>query len=398
MLENQQYQHLQEDDEINLLDYWRVIWKYKILIGIICLTIVLFSAIYSFCLPKIYKSTATILPAQGSGGSGSSMMANPAVQNIAPFLGISTSTTNEKIILSILKSRAIRERIVNQFNLKDYYKCLQLDSAINSLSGATKISPSKDGIILIDVEDKDPKMAANIANAYIEHLNHLNTEFGIGTASRQRRFIAEQLAKAEKNLKDAEDTLKEFQEKHRAISLVDQARGAVDASATIRSEIATAEVQLQVMQNFTKDSHPEVISLRRKIQELKRQLAKSQYSTGLDLPSETGNPEYTKKEIYVPVANIPGVGLELGRLARDVKVQEAVYTFLTQELEKAKIDEVRDLPVVQPLDTAVPAIQKCKPKIKQNILLSGVVSLFFSIFVAFSLEYINKQRVKELKS
>ncbi|MCR4321326.1 MAG: Wzz/FepE/Etk N-terminal domain-containing protein, partial [Candidatus Brocadiaceae bacterium] len=192
MLENQQYQHLQEDDEINLLDYWRVIWKYKILIGIICSAIVLFSAIYSFCLPKIYKSTATILPAQSD--QRSSMMANPAVQNIAPFLGISTSTTNEKIILNILKSRAIRERIVNQFNLKDYYKCLRLDSAIDSLGGATKISPSKDGIISIDIEDKDPEMAANIANAYIEHLNHLNTEFGIGTASRQRRFIAEQLA------------------------------------------------------------------------------------------------------------------------------------------------------------------------------------------------------------
>ena len=375
MLENQQYPHLQEVDEINLLDYWRVIWKYKRLIGIICSAIVLFSAIYSFCLPKIYKSTATILPAQSD--QRSSIMGNPAAQNIALLTGISTSTTSEKVLLNILKSRIIKEKIVNQFNLKDYYKCLQLDMAIKSLGGATKISHStKDGIISIDVEDKDPEMAANIANAYIEHLNHLNAEFGIGAASRQRRFIAEQLAKAEKNLKDAEDTLKEFQEKHRAISLVDQAKGAVDASATIRSEIATAEVQLQVMQNFTKDSHPEVISLRRKIQELKRQLAKSQYSTGLDLPSETGNPEYTKKEIYVPVANIPRVGLELGRLARDVKVQEAVYTFLTQELERAKIDEVRDLPVVQPLDPAVPAIYKCKPKIKQNIQLSGVVSLF----------------------
>ena len=396
MLENQPYQHLQEDDEINLLDYWRVIWKYKILIGIICSAIVLFSAIYSFCLPKIYKSTATILPAQSN--QGSSIMGNPAAQNIALLTGISTSTTDEKTFLSILKSRTIKEKIVNQFNLKDYYKCLRLDSAINSLGGVTKISPSKDGIISIDVEDKEPEMAAKIANAYIEHLNQLNAEFGIGTASRRRRFIAEQLAKADKSLKAAEDTLKEFQEKHRAISLVDQARGAVDASATIRSEIATAEVQLQVMQNFTKDSHPEVISLRRKIQELKCQLAKSQYSTGLDLPSETGNPEYTKKEIYVPVANIPRVGLELGRLARDVKVQEAVYTFLTQELEKAKIDEVRDLPVVQPLDPAVPAIYKCKPKRMLNILLSGVVSLFLSIFTAFSLEYINKQRAKGLKS
>jgi len=397
MLENQQYQHLQEDDEINLLDYWRVIWKYKILIGIICSAIVLFSAIYSFCSPKIYKSTATILPAQSN--QGSSIMGNPAVQNISLLTGISTSTTDEKTFLSILKSRTIKEKIVNQFNLKDYYKCLQLDKAIKSLDGATKISHSiKEGIISIDVEDKDPEMAANIANAYIEHLNQLNAEFGIGTASRQRRFIAEQLAKAEKSLKAAEDTLKEFQEKHRAISLEEQAKGAAEAGVSIRSEIATAEVQLQVMQNFAKDSHPEIISLRRKIQELKRQLAKSQYSTRLDLPLETGNPQYTKKGLSTPAATIPLVGLELGRLARDVMVQEAVYTFLTQELERAKIDEVRDLPVVQPLDTAVPAIQKCKPKIKQNILLSGVVSLFLSIFTAFSLEYINKQRAKGLKS
>ena len=396
MLENQPYRHLQEDDEINLLDYWRVIWKYKRLIGIICSTIVLFSAIFSFCSPKIYKSTATILPAQSA--QGSSMMGNPMAQTVALSAGISTLTTNEKAFLSILKSRIIKEKIVNQFNLKDYYKYLRLDSAITSLGDATKISLSKDGIISIDVEDKDPEMAANIANAYIEYLNQLNAEFGIGTASRRRRFIAEQLAKAEKSLKAAEDTLKEFQEKHRAISLEEQAKGAAEAGVSIRSEIATAEVQLQVMQNFAKDSHPEIISLRRKIQELKRQLAKSQYSTRLDLPLETGNPQYTKKGLSTPAATIPLVGLELGRLARDVMVQETVYTFLTQELERAKIDEVRDLPVVQPLDTAVPAIQKCKPKIKQNILLSGVVSLFLSIFTAFSLEYINKQRAKGLKS
>lgn len=390
----QQNQPLLGEDEINLLDYWRVIWKRKILIGIICLTTVLVVMVYSLRLPKIYKSVATILPSQGGGGGGGGIMSNPAVSNLAPFLGISAPTTNRDIILSILKSRLIVEKIVDHFNLKDYYKSPYLDKAINSLKGATKILPSKDGIITIEVEDKDPKMAADIANAYIEHLNRLNSQFGIGTAGRQRRFIADQLAREEKNLRKAEDILKEFQEKYCAVSIPEQARETFEAATKIKAEIVAAEVQLQVMQNYTKEAHPEAIKLKRKIDELKRQLAQSQYSTGLDLPPATGAAGHFRKEIYLPAVNVPQIGLELARLTRNVKVREAVYTMLTQELEKAKIDEVRDMPVVQPLDRAVPPHSKYKPNIRQNMTLALVVSLFLGIFIAFGLEYIDKQKSK----
>ena len=97
----------------------------------------------------------------------------------------------------------------------------------------------------------------------------------------------------------------------------------------------------------------------------------------------------------LPGAQVPKVGLEQGRLMRDLKVQESVYVLLTQQLEQAKIGEAQDTPVVQVLDRAVPAIRKSKPKIKLNMALAGAVSLFLGIFLAFFLEYIQRQRSLE---
>jgi len=280
---------------------------------------------------------------------------------------------------------------VAHFNLKDYYKALHLEEAIRALKGATKITVSKEGLIKIKVEDTDPKMAADIANGYPDHLDRFMAHYGTGAAGRQRRFIEGQLTKTKADLKIAEEGLREFQEKNRAISIKEQARGAIAAAGQLKGEIIASEVQLQVMQNFATELNPKVIRLKRKISELKRQLAQSQYET-IDLPGVTANPGHTKKDIYLPPAKFPVVGLELARLTRDLKIQDTVYILLTQQLEQVKIAEAKDTPVVQVLDRAVPAIHKSKPKIKLNMALAGAVSLFLGIFLVFLLEYIQRQK------
>ena len=55
------------EDEINLLDYWRVLVKRKLLIGIIVGAAFVASIIYSLTLPPIYASTASIFPPQQEG-------------------------------------------------------------------------------------------------------------------------------------------------------------------------------------------------------------------------------------------------------------------------------------------------------------------------------------------
>ena len=314
-----------DEDGINLLDYWRVIWKYKWFIGILCSSSVLAALIFGLLSPKIYESKATILLPKEGGGSGllSVLGASGLMQQMGG-ISIPSLTPNRDIFISILKSRTMAQELVEQFKLKDYYKALHLEDAIGSLKGATKVAVSKEGVISIKVEDRNPKLAADIANGYTDHLDRLMARFGTGTASNQRRFIREQLVKAEKGLNSAEETLRRFQERNRAILLGDMANS-----------------------------------------------------------------------MRLPGAQVPKVGLEQGRLMRDLKVQESVYVLLTQQLEQAKIGEAQDTPVVQVLDRAIPAIRKSKPKIKLSMAMAGAVSLFLGIFLAFFLEYIQRQRSLE---
>ena len=391
-MESQGSQRIYDEDEINLLDYWRVIWKYKWLIGILCSTSVVAAMIFGMLSPKIYGSTTTIIIPNESGGGGllSAIGASGIARQITGA-SLPSFTPNRDIFISILKSRTLAQTLVEKFNLKDHYKALQIENAINAIKGATNVSLSKEGVIEIRVEDVDPKMAADLANGYPDHLDRLMAHYGTGAAGRQRRFVEAQLTKTKADLKKAEETLRNFQEKNKAISIREQATGAIEAGGRIKGEIMTSEVQLQVMRNFATDSNPQVIRLERKIAELKHQLARVQYDT-IELPGVPANPGHPKKDIYLPPAKFPRVGLELARLTRALKVREAVYMLLTQQLEQAAIAEAKDTPVVQVLDRAVPALRKSKPKIKLSMAIWGALSLFLGIFLAFFLEYIQRQR------
>jgi len=393
MAEEQSRPRPYDEEEINLLDYWRVIWKYRWLTGILCSTSVLAALIFGLLSPKIYESRVTILSPRetGSGGLLSALGAAGIAQQIAG-VSIPSLVPNRDLLISVLKSRLIAKDVVERFNLKERYKTIALEEVVEAAKNIPKVSATKEGLIEIKVEDTDPKMAADMANFYVERLDGLVSKFGTTAVSRQRRFISGQLEKTGKELKAAEEELRAFQEKNRAVSIGQQASGAIEAAAGLKGEIVASEVQLQVMRNFATESNPDVIRLTRRIGELKRQLGQAQYSAGLDLPALTDNPGHPQKEIYVPTAKMPKLGLELARLTRDLKVQETVYTLLTQQFEQAKIAEAQDSPVVQVLDRAVPAIYKSKPKIKLNMALAGAVSLFVGIVLTFFLEYMQRQR------
>jgi uncharacterized protein involved in exopolysaccharide biosynthesis len=267
-----------------------------------------------------------------------------------------------------------------------------MDLAIRRIQGATSISVSKEGVIAVKVEDADPKLAADIANGYTTTLDRMFAKLGTSEAGRQRAFIAERLEKTEKALRQGEEALRDFQERNKAIVLQEQAKRSIEAAAQAKGQIAAAEVQLQVMRGFATESNPQVVQQKRQIEEMKRQLGQMQYSQGLELPSESANPGQPRQEMYVPFTKMPELERDLIRLTRDVKVQETVFTLLTQQFEQAKIAEARDTPMVQILDRAVPAERKSKPSTTVNVAIAALLSLFLGISLAFFLEYLDHIR------
>src|SRR5207247_4835325 len=102
-----------------------------------------------------------------------------------------------------------------------------------------------------------------------------------------------------------------------------------------------------------------------------RQLGQMQYGDGLAATLRGQD----QRDFAVPFSRVPAVGLELARLTRDLKTQETVVTLLTGQLEQAKIDEAKDMPAVQVLDPAAVPEHHSKPRLRDNLLIAGSVTL-----------------------
>jgi uncharacterized protein involved in exopolysaccharide biosynthesis len=387
-----------QEDEINLLDYWRVMRKHGwMILGLVFLSVFTVGFYTYFFMTKIYESKASILAPKESGGGGAGLAAALAASGAGQLLGniLPSSGSNRDVLVAILKSRTMGQELVDRFRLKEYYKAQFAEDAIRGVQGATDILVSKEGVISVKVEDRDPKLAADIANGYVTTLDRLFAKLGTTDASRQRVFIAERLEKTEKALRQAEEALRRFQENNKAIVMQEQARSAIEEAARVKGQIVASEAQLEFLRSFSTEGNPQVVAQRRQIEELKRQLGQMQYGRGMDLPAESANPGQPRREFHLPFTKVPELGMELLRLMREVKIQETVFNLLTAQFEQAKISEARDTASVQVLDRAVPAERKSKPSVRLNMAIAGALSLFVAIFLAFFLEYVTRIRKQE---
>ncbi len=373
-----------EEEEITLREYVAFLTRrWRLIIGLFSFAIAAVSVI-TMTSVKIYESTATLLAPKEGGASLLGGFATAGLLQQMPGLSVPSLAPNRDMLLGILRSRTVAQAVVERFSLQARYRVRYSEDAIKTLHEMTNISVSREGVISVRVLDMDPRVAADVANFFVEQLDRLAGRYGMGEAGHQRIFLSEQLARAKVDLDSAEQKLRRFQERNRAVALQEQTRGAIEAAARLKGEIAAAEVQLQVVRNFATEVNPDVIALRRRIEEMRRQLGQMQY--GDQLAIATALPEQDRRDFTVPFPRLPEVGLELARLTRDVKVQETLVTLLIQQVEHARIAEAKDLPVVQVLDRAVPAQRHAKPRLMVNLAIAAVASLFSGIFFAFLLE------------
>ncbi len=196
------------EDEINLIDYFRVVFKYRRMILWICGIAVVMTAIISLLLPKIYSANASIVPpidivqreselTRALEGGASSMLSK--------VIGV---TSIADMYTGVLESRAVVDTIIDRFDLMKVYKEKQYKSNVRKrLRNNTVIEVSDEGIVNITVEDKDPNMAAAMANAYVEELDRQNKRLSAGQATSKRIFLGNRLKEIEEELSKIENLL-----------------------------------------------------------------------------------------------------------------------------------------------------------------------------------------------
>lgn len=392
-----------KDDEINLLDYCRLIWKHRSLIASLWIASVIFSLIYSLLTPKIYVAAATILIPQefgvGRAGQISVSFGNGAARGTDGGLGLlmdsagglslTAPTPTRDTYLAILKSRTMREEVIGHFK-KTW------GPSVGSLLRDVDISASpKDGTMVVSAAGQDPKLAAEVANFYFENLSNLLARRGKNTASIQLAYFEKQLERTSQDLKEAQNALIEFQEKHRYIAISPATRSAIAMGAMQAGSAMVLEMERNLKRMYLTDQHPEIIALSRRIFESKRLLSHELYGDAQVLPPESpGAPP--RKEFFVAKAKLTPLEFKLVDVFRNLKFREAISSFIVQNIESLKYTSENPAAVhIDWLDRAVPPGGPSKPNIRMNLLAAGVGSLIIGIFLAVILEYI--ERIKALE-
>ena len=368
------------DDVIGLLDLAITLAKHKKLILGAPLTTGLLVAVLSLFMPNSYTATTQIMPPQQH-YSASELLGQTGAPSGFTVTASGIKDPNDTYV-AMLKSRTISDALIRRFKLQSDNDTKIFTDTRKALASASRIIAGKDGLIAIQVDDKDPKRAAEIANGYVEELQKLTQVISVTEASKRRLFLEKQLIQAKQALSGAEISLKQVQEKTGILQLDVQAQALIRAGAELKSQIAMKEVELGVMRTFATGNNPDYIRFQQLVGGMRTQLEKI----------ETGS---------VSTSKAPAAGLEYLRKVRDLKYAETVYELLAKQLEIAKIDEVNEGSLIQILDKAVVPDNKSKPKRSLIVLLATISAGFLTIFYVFikeALQNAKKDTQAQLKA
>jgi tyrosine-protein kinase Etk/Wzc len=376
---------MKQEKSSSFIDYLTVVFKWRRFIIRIFLIITIAAVVISLILPLQYTATTTILPPNPQQEAMFGLMGMNITSNIGGVSGLASmlpgATSMSDLFAAILQSGTIAGRIIKKYDLQSVFKAKTMDDAHKMLLGITKFRVAPEGIIAVSVTWYDKNLAADIANSYIEELDKFNTETAMTTGKRYRIFIEKRLEESTNDMAEAEEALRQFQEKHRTVALEEEIISAIKTIAELKSQIILLEVKKGALSSSSQYNNPYLYDINRELNELKKQLNKIEFGT-----SDT-----TKKEFgagfSVPFVKLPEVAVEYARLFRDVEVQAAIYELLTQQYEQAKIMEVKDTPTIQILDRASPPEKKSMPKRSRIVILAAFFSIIFGISISFFLEW-----------
>jgi uncharacterized protein involved in exopolysaccharide biosynthesis len=350
----------QNEYEISLLDLALVLAENLKLLIFTPLAVGLAALGISFLIPPTYTATTRILPPQQQQSAAATLLANQ-LGALGGVAGAAAGIKNPAdTYVAMIKSRTVADGLLGRFKLRELYDEKYDDDARKELASRTKVTAGKDGLIVVEVDDHDPKRAADIANAYVEALRELTQKLAITEAAQRRLFFENQLKQTKDDLTKAEITLRGSGISEATLKTVPQS--ALEALARLKAQVTAQEVKLGAMRGYMTELNPEFRQAQQELAALHAQLAKAEQ---FDAVKATGN------------------GAEYIAKFRDFKYHETLFELMAKQYEVARLDEAREGVVIQVIDGAQEPERKTGPKKTLIAVISALVALFVMMLIVF---------------
>ena len=337
-----------EDDGISLselagaiLGQWKIIVAGSVLAGAAGLGV-------ASLMKPVFTARTVVMPPQQQQSS-----AAAALGSLGALAGLAGGGIKSPVdqYIALMQSATVSDRLIDRFKLMEVYEEEFRSVARKTLlTKAIITAGKKDGLIVVEVDDHDPKRAADIANAYVDELRLMTNTLAVSEAQQRRRFFEQQLEVTKKRLTEAQVALQESG--FSAGVLRAEPKAAADGYARLRAEVTAAEVRLQTMRRTLADSAPEMQQQQAQLEALRSELAKLEQREAAPSSKDAG---------YI------------GRY-RDYKYQETLFDLYAKQFELARLDESREGGLIQVVDVATAPDRKSKPKRAMYALGAAVLA------------------------
>lgn len=235
------------DDEVNLMDLLLVIAKHNRFIMKFAGGVAVLSIIVLLLMPNVYTAKVMIMPPQQTQSSAASMLMGQ-IGAIGGLTGVDKSPS--AIYTAMLKSRSVADALIDRFKLMELYDAKTYVAVRKILEGDVAITAGKEGMITVEFDHKDAKLAAAIANGYVEELDNLVRTLAAKEALGRKLFFEKQLGEVHESLDRAELEMKGFQEQNRVFRLGGEGGMVLGASGGIpKAELEYVRIARNVKYN-----------------------------------------------------------------------------------------------------------------------------------------------------
>lgn len=305
--------------------------------------------------PTFTASTSFLQPQQQQGAAAAMLQGLGALGGLA---GAATGLKNPADqYVAFMKSRSVQDALVKRFDLQKRYEADLHEDALRELGTTARINAGKDGLIKVEVDDKDPAFAAQLANAHVEELRKLLDRLAVTEAQQRRAFYEKQLEQTKSKLAVAQSALQRSGINEGALRA--EPKMAAEAYAGLKAAVTAAQVKLQSMRTYLTEQSPEFKLAQSELGALQAQLSKAGSAN-----NAAADDDYIVKY-------------------RDFKYQESLFEMFAKQFELAKLDEARDGALIQVVDVAQTPERKSKPKKAMIAVLTTLATGFVLLLFVF---------------
>ncbi len=217
--------------EKTLLEYWFVLYSRKGIILFITFSAMATAWVLSEHLPPVYEAktiffvpkepdTTTFFAPPGGSLVRSPLIPQPSEDPHGPYIGI-------------LKSRTIMELVQQEFPQKTLLN-KDIDFILND-----------EFLFEVYARDRDPYVAASIANAYVKYFNQMISEYSLPIQLQIQTTLEAEIETNQKQLATARKALEDFQEQYRITNLDEETKQLIIQKTSFESQLERIQIEYE---------------------------------------------------------------------------------------------------------------------------------------------------------